>query len=62
MKGVGKSAKDLIGKILQVEGKRISSDDIFNHPWLLKEGNKAPLKVSFNKMLAFSKFSKVTIS
>lgn len=59
MKTVSKSAKDLIGKILQPEGKRISTNDIFNDPWVLKEGNKAGLKVNFNKMASFTKFSKI---
>ena len=60
MKNVSKSVKDLIHKILQVEGKRISAEEIFNHSWMLKEGSKAPLKVNFNKMVNFSKFSKVS--
>ena len=59
MKGIGKSAKELIARILQVEGKRFTAEEIFNHPWMLKEGSKIPLKVSFNKMVSFSKFSKV---
>lgn len=59
MKTVSKAAKDLIQKILLPEGKRISIGDIFNDPWVLKESNKSPLKVSFNKMSSFTKFSKV---
>ena len=39
MKNVSKSVKDLIHKILQVEGKRISAEEIFNHSWMLKEGS-----------------------
>lgn len=59
MKSVGKSAKDLIAKVLQVEGKRMSAEEIFHHPWMLKEGSKAPLKLNFGKMVNFSKYSKV---
>lgn len=59
MQQVSKSAKDLITKILLPEAKRYGSNDIFNHPWMLKEGNKVPLKINFNKLVAFSKFSKV---
>ena len=59
MKNVGKSVKDLIAQVLQVENKRISAENIFNHPWMLKEGSKIPLKLSYSKMLNFSKFSKM---
>ncbi len=59
MKAVSKAAKDLIGKILQPEYKRISATDIFNDPWIIKESSKGPLKLSFSKLLNFSKYSKV---
>jgi hypothetical protein len=59
MKTVSKNAKELIQKILQPEGKRISIADIFNDPWVIKESSKGPLKINFNKLSSFSKFSKV---
>jgi hypothetical protein len=59
MKTVSKGAKDLLQKILLPESKRISVVDIFNDPWIQKESNKGPLKINFNKLVAFSKFSKV---
>jgi hypothetical protein len=59
MKTVSKGAKDLLQKILLHEGKRISIVDIFNDPWIQKESNKGPLKINFNKLVTFSKFSKV---
>lgn len=59
MKTVSKAAKDLIGKILQPESKRMSATDIFNDPWVLKETSKGPLKLSWRKLLNFSKYSKV---
>lgn len=59
MKTVSKSAKDLIVKILQPDIKRISAQDIFNDPWVLKEAHKTPLKLVFSKLASFSKFSKV---
>jgi len=62
MKTVSKSAKDLIGKILQPEDKRVSATDIFNDPWIAKEGNTGPLKLNFSKLTTFSKFTKVTLS
>lgn len=60
MKTVSKAVKDLIVKILQPEGKRISIADIFHDPWVLKECPKNPLKPNFSRMSAFSKYSKVT--
>ena len=59
MKAISKGAKDLIQKILQPEGKRISIAEIFNDPWVIKEGNKGPLKMNFTRLASFSKFSKV---
>ena len=62
MEGVSSECKDLIQKILLPADKRLNLDQIFNHPWMLKEplSNK-PLKVSFAKVQSFSKFSKVII-
>jgi hypothetical protein len=59
MKTVSKAAKELIQKILMHESKRISLADIFNDPWILKETSRIPLKVHFNRLVTFSKFSKV---
>jgi len=59
MQQVSKSAKDLITRILLPDAKRANPQDIFNHPWMLKEGNKQPLKLNFNKMASFAKYSKV---
>jgi hypothetical protein len=61
MKTVSKGAKELIIKILQPDYKRITANDIFNDPWMLKETNKGPLKISFSKLCSFSKYSKVTM-
>lgn len=61
MKSVSKAVKDLIAKILQPEPKRIAATDIFNDPWVLKETSKGPLKLNFNKLSSFSKYSKVNV-
>jgi len=61
MKTISKGAKELIIKILQPEYKRITVTDIFNDPWMLKETNKGSLKINFNKLCNFSKYSKVTM-
>ena len=62
MKTVSKSAKDLIQRILQPDNKRISLQDIFNDPWVMKETAKNPLKLTFSKLSNFTKFSKVHFS
>jgi len=62
MDGVSAECKDLIQKILVPAEKRMTVDQIFNHPWMLKELSSKPLKVSFSKVQNFSKFSKVLIS
>lgn len=61
MDGVSSECKDLIQKILVPADKRYTIDQIFNHPWMLKELSNKPLKVSFGKVQSFSKFSKVFI-
>jgi hypothetical protein len=61
MKTVSKAGKELIQKILMEESKRISLADIFNDPWILKETSRTPLKVNFNRLVTFSKFSKVSL-
>ena len=59
MKHVSKPAKDLIQKILLTDEKRITTGEIFNDQWVLKETSKVSIKVSFAKLSNFSKFSKV---
>lgn len=59
MDGVSAECKDLIQKILVPAEKRMTVDQIFNHPWMLKELSNKPLKVSFSKVQGFAKFSKV---
>ena len=39
--------------------QRISIEDIFKHPWMNKDLPTKSLKLSFNKLITFSKFSKV---
>lgn len=34
MKKISASLKDLIGKILQPEDKRLTIDQIYQHPWM----------------------------
>jgi hypothetical protein len=41
MKKVSTSVKDLIAKILQPEGKRLTIDQIYQHPWMNMELDKA---------------------
>lgn len=52
----------MIQKILQPDSKRITINEIFNDPWILKEANKGPMKVNFNKLAGFAKYSKVNIA
>lgn len=59
LKTASKGAKDLIQKILQPDSKRITINEIFNDPWILKEANKGPMKINFNKLAGFAKYSKV---
>lgn len=62
MQSVSAAAKSLITKILMPEGKRLTADEIFQDPWILKEASQKPLKLSFSRMLNFSKFSKVSLT
>jgi len=41
--------------------KRISIEEIFDHPWMTKYLQPKPLKLDFKAMKNFSNFSKVVI-
>ena len=59
MDDISSNLKDLISKILQPVDKRISIEEIFNHPWIKNEAPKTPLKLSFARMQNYSKYSKL---
>jgi calcium-dependent protein kinase len=59
MTNVSSSLKDLIKKILVEDDKRLTIKQIFDHPWMVSKANSTPLKLKFNKMSNFSKFSKL---
>ena len=40
----------MIARILQPEQKRISIEDIFNHPWIKLKVPREPLKINFHYM------------
>lgn len=40
MKKISTSLKDLISKILQPEHKRLTIDQIYNHPWMNMDPEK----------------------
>jgi hypothetical protein len=59
MKNLSQELKDLIGKMLQPEKKRITMEEIFSHPWMMTNLGKTNLRLSFGKMMNFAKYSKV---
>ena len=59
MDSISPAAKHLIQKILLPDGKRMTCEDIFRDPWVLKQHSKTPLKVNFSRMSSFAKFSKI---
>lgn len=59
MADVSLLAKDLIKKILAPAQKRITIEEIFNHPWMRIPPKKLKLKIDFSQMACFSKFSKL---
>ena len=62
MKNVSHEAKALISRILMPDGKRMTCEEVFRDPWVMKEAPKTPLKVDFSKMVGFSKYSKVILT
>lgn len=59
MEDISSECKDLIKKILLPMDQRLSIEDIFKHPWMNKDLPAKPLKLSFGKLMNFSKFSKI---
>lgn len=59
MKSISSEAKTLISKILLPEGKRMTCEEVFRDPWVMKEAARTPLKVDFSRMVGFTKYSKV---
>jgi hypothetical protein len=51
--------KDLIKKLLMPADKRITLNQVFEHPWMTIKVNKAPISIDFKAMANFSKFSKI---
>lgn len=60
MKCVSIELKDLIVRTLLPAEKRLSLEDIFNHPWITqKPPAKKSLKLNFKKLTKYSKFSQL---
>lgn len=60
MKNVSIELKDMIVRTLLTEDKRLTIEDIFNHPWITqKPPLKRNLKLNFKKLTKYSKFSKL---
>lgn len=59
MKRVSPECKDLIKRILMPEDKRITIEEIYNHPWMKADLPNIPLELNFRRMFEYSKFSKV---
>ena len=61
MKPVSKECKDLIFRMLQPEDKRITLEQIYQHPWIKAEIPSTPLKLNFKRLKDFVKYNKVQI-
>lgn len=59
MKNVTQWLKELITKMLVPDSQRITIEEIFEHPWMRIELDTKPLKLKFNRLQNYSKFSKV---
>ena len=59
MKYVSAEAKDLIARMMSPVGKRISLEEVFQHPWLAGEVPNLARKLNFGKIIKSTKSSKL---
>ena len=60
MENISAELKDLIFRMMQPKDKRITIEQIYEHPWMKAPLTKNALKLNFGKIINFSKFSKVS--
>ena len=49
----------MLKKLLAKEAERPNASEVFEHSWLKKKQNAPFMKLNFNKLASFSKFSKM---
>lgn len=57
MSDISLLAKDLIKRILLPADKRITIEEIMKHPWVRIPAKKIKIKIDFQPIIRYSKFS-----
>ena len=59
MKNLSMLVKDLFKKTLVTADKRLTLQQIFEHPWMKVEARKMTIRVDFSCFIRFHRFSKI---